>query len=164
MHGAYHWAVTPADGWTSVPRGRLVWSAALSGRDEAGSGHPPPRVAARRWCWRQSAESAARDEAHSATRERNAAKATAPAAAESSADGGVAQQRIGTGHGRREWAPVGRTGFIRASNRPAQVAELRYDDVDNLVAMGVLPRPYYARHPYPQPRAFPDGFVADPPH
>jgi len=112
-------------------------------------------------------ESGARDEARSAESERNAAKATAPAAAESSADsayGGMAQQRIGTGHGQREWAPVGRTGFVRASNRPAQVAELRYDDVDNLVAMGVLPRPYYASYPYPQPRAFPDGFVADPPH
>ena len=107
-----------------------------------------------------------RDEASGTTRERNAAKASAPAAAESSADsayGGVAQQRIGTGHGQREWAPVGRTGFNRASHRPAQVAELRYDDADNLVAMGVLPRPYYARHPYPQPRAFPDGFVPDPP-
>jgi hypothetical protein len=99
--------------------------------------------------------------------ERNAAKAAAPAAAaESAADsayGGVAQQRIGTGHGQREWAPVGRTGFIRASRRPAQVSELRYDDVDNLVAMGVLPRPYYGRVPDAQPRAFPDGFVADPP-
>lgn len=103
----------------------------------------------------------------SAGRQGNAAKATAPAAAaESAADsayGGVAQQRIGTGHGQREWAPVGRAGFVRASRRPAQVSELRYDDVDNLVAMGVLPRPHYARHPYPQPRAFPDGFVADPP-
>ena len=111
-------------------------------------------------------ESGARDEARSAESERNAAKATAPATAESSADsayGGMAQQRIGTGHGQREWAPVGRTGFVRASNRPAQVAELRYDDADNLVAMGVLPRPYYASYPYPQPRAFPDGFVADPP-
>ena len=110
--------------------------------------------------------SGARDEASSGARERNAAKATAPAAAESSADsvyGGVAQQRIGTGHGQREWAPVGRTGFTRASSRPAQVAELRYDDAANLVAMGVLPRPYYERYPYPQPRAFPDGFVADPP-
>lgn len=111
-------------------------------------------------------EGGARDEARGSGRERNAAKATAPAAAESSADsayGGVAQQRIGTGHGQREWAPVGRTGFVRASHRPAQVAELRYDDLDNLVAMGVLPRPNYARYPYPQPRAFPDGFVADPP-
>ena len=111
-------------------------------------------------------ESGARDQARGVASERNAAKSTAPTAAESSADsayGGVAQQRIGTGHGQREWAPVGRTGFNRSSNLPAQVAELRYDDVDNLVAMGVLPRPYHERYPYPQPRAFPDGFVADPP-
>ena len=110
--------------------------------------------------------SGARDEASSGARERNAAKTTAPAAAESSADSashGVAQQRIGTGHGQREWAPVGRTGFTRASSRPAQVAELRYDDAHNLVAMGVLQRPHHERYPYPQPRAFPDGFVADPP-
>ena len=63
-------------------------------------------------------ESGARDEARGATRERNAAKATAPAAAESSADsayGGVAQQRIGTGHGQREWAPV----VAPASSAPA---------------------------------------------
>lgn len=31
MHGAYHWAVSPVGGWTSVPRGRLVWSAAEAG-------------------------------------------------------------------------------------------------------------------------------------
>ena len=112
-------------------------------------------------------ENGTRDQARGAARERNAAKASAPAAAaESSADsayGGVAQQRIGTGHGQREWAPVGRTGFVRNSRRPTQVSELRYDDIDNLVAMGVLPRPYYERYPYQQPRAFPDGFVADPP-
>lgn len=95
------------------------------------------------------------------------AKAAAPAAArESAADsayGGIArQQRIGTGHGAREWSPVGRTDFVRASRHPAQVTQLRYDDHDSLAALGVLPRP----SPYwrgDEPRAFPDGFVADPP-
>lgn len=95
------------------------------------------------------------------------AKAAAPAAArESAADsayGGIArQQRIGTGHGAREWSPVGRTDFVRASRHPAQVTQLRYDDHGSLAALGVLPRP----SPYwrgDEPRAFPDGFVADPP-
>jgi hypothetical protein len=95
------------------------------------------------------------------------AKAAAPAAArESAADsayGGIArQQRIGTGHGAREWSPVGRTDFVRASRHPAQVTQLRYDDHDSLAALGVLPRP----SPYwrgDEPRAFPNGFVADPP-
>ena len=88
---------------------------------------------------------------------------SAATAAESSADayGPVPQQRLGTGHGAREWSPVGRTGFERASRHPAQVSELRYDDVDGLVAMGVLPRPY-PRYGYEGPRAVPGGFVPDP--
>jgi hypothetical protein len=98
-------------------------------------------------------------------------RAPAPAAAESSAadsaaystHGGIARQRIGTGHGAREWAPVTHTGFERASRRPAQVTQLRYDDIDALAAIGVVPRPHpYWRHP-DDPQAFPDGFVADPP-
>lgn len=109
----------------------------------------------------------ARDEAR---RDRGAAKAaTAPspsAEAESSAAdsayGNIARQSIGTGHGQREWAPVSSTDFVRASSRPAQVTQLRYDDAENLVAMGVLPRaqPYWGRD---EPRAFPGAFVADPP-
>jgi hypothetical protein len=97
------------------------------------------------------------------------ARANAPAAvgAESSAAdsayGGVARQRIGTGHGAREWAPVGRTGFRRASRSPAQVTQLRYDDIDTLAALGIVPRPYPYRDGWAQPQAFPDGFVADPP-
>ena len=116
-------------------------------------------------------DGASRDEARGATRERSAAKAAAPAAAESAADSayGMQQpQRIGTGHGQREWAPVGRTEFVRASSRPSQVSELRYDDADSLIAMGVWPRPYrepyrYDRPHYEEPRAFPNGFVPDPP-
>jgi hypothetical protein len=89
-------------------------------------------------------------------------------AAESAADGyygdrrGVGQS-IGTGHGAREWSPVGRTDFVRASRSPAQVLQLRYDDVDNLMAMGVMPRPYRRNRDRDQPQAFPNGFAADPP-
>lgn len=106
----------------------------------------------------------AREEARAQSRAGNAAKAAAPAAAaEADAYGGLAQQRIGTGHGAREWSPVGRTDFVRASIAPAQVTELRYDDAETLVAMGVLPRPWRPYPPQPAPRAFPEGFVADPP-
>ncbi len=107
--------------------------------------------------------------AQSGARERatgNAAKAAVPAAADSAAAGRAvaesAPQRLGTGHGQREWAPVGRTEFVRASARPQQVTQLRYDDADSLVAIGVLPRPY-APHAHGAPDAFPNGFVADPP-
>lgn len=84
-------------------------------------------------------------------------------AAADSAYGGVApRQRVGTGHGARGWAPVGRTEFVRASSRPSQVTQLRYDSLDALAALGVLPRqqPYWRAG---EPRAFPNGFVADPP-
>jgi hypothetical protein len=105
--------------------------------------------------------------ASSRAREQASGKAAASAPA-ASADRAMAQeaqampQALGTGHGEREWAPVGQTEFVRASRSPQQVSQLRYDDAEHLVAMGVLPRPYpvYGRS---GPRAFPNGFVADPP-
>lgn len=100
-----------------------------------------------------------------AARERdagNAAKASAPAASADRAMAEAAPQRLGTGHGQREWAPVGQTEFVRASLRPQQVTQLRYDDADSLAVLGVLPRPH-APYPRSAPNAFPNGFVADPP-
>lgn len=110
------------------------------------------------------------DDRHRGRNESKAAPASAPQAsrraAEAAADSadGVGQS-IGTGHGQREWAPVSRTDFVRASRTPAQVVQLRYDDVPNLVAMGVMPRPYRYDDGYRrgQPQAFPNGFAADPP-
>lgn len=95
-------------------------------------------------------------------REQEASKSAAPSASADRAMAEAAPQRLGTGHGQREWAPVGQTEFVRASRNPQQVSQLRYDDADTLAAIGVLPRPYtpYARH---TPRAFPNGFVQDPP-
>jgi len=100
-----------------------------------------------------------------ASRARNGAAPPSAPAAEASADSaydGIARQSIGTGHGEREWSPVGRTDFERASSTPAQVTQLRYDDVETLVALGIVPRPYYRDH-RDGPVAFPNGFVADPP-
>ena len=96
------------------------------------------------------------------------ARGAAPAAEASHAgdayhDGLAQQQRIGTGHGQREWSPVGQTAFVRASTQPAQVTQLRYDSPDALAARGILPRhaPYWSQRR--EPEAFPGGFVADPP-
>lgn len=97
------------------------------------------------------------------------ARGAAPAAEASRAgndayhDGLAQQQRIGTGHGEREWSPAGQTSFVRASSQPAQVTQLRYDSPDALAARGIVPRtaPYWSRRGEPQ--AFPGGFVADPP-
>lgn len=97
---------------------------------------------------------------------RNQAKA-APAAAdhgvasEHSADSST-RQRMGTGHGQREWSPVAQTRFVRATVTPAQLSELRYDQRSRLLALGVIGRDGAPRNG--PPRAFPDGFVADPPY
>ena len=94
----------------------------------------------------------------------DSAKAEAPSArADGMAAAEAMPQRLGTGHGQREWAPVGQTEFERAGSRPQQVSQLRYDDAGALAAMGILPAPYlpYARN---TPRAFPQGFVPDPPY
>lgn len=86
--------------------------------------------------------------------------AAAPTAA--AADAAAPAQRMGTGHGAREWAPTSRTTFVRATTHAAQISSLRYDDVENLVSRGVLPRWPHPRRDA-RPDAFPAGFVADPP-
>lgn len=108
--------------------------------------------------WRRDA-SAARDRAQAA----KSADAAAAPAAEGRAEREAAAQTLGTGHGEREWAPVARTGFERATRAPAQITQLRYDDYRTLVARGVLPRRPAYRWQAVEPDAFPGGFVADPP-
>lgn len=97
---------------------------------------------------------------------RAGSKAAAPAArAESAIADSAARQRIGTGHGEREWSPIGQTRFVRATRSPAQVSELRYDETRRLVALGIVPRPYprWRDRRDDAPRAFPNAFVPDPP-
>ena len=86
---------------------------------------------------------------------------SANAPAMEASDAGSRRQGIGTGHGQREWSPVGQTHFARATRNPVQVSELRYDEPSRLHAMGITT---YPRHRRDVPRAFPDGFVADPPY
>ena len=73
-------------------------------------------------------------------------------------------EKLGTGHGAREASYVQNTQFDRQSSTPSEVIKIRYDSLENLVAMGVVPsRP--AWHPGPNP--FPDStspkYVPDPP-
>ncbi|MGN6512548.1 MAG: hypothetical protein ACTHKZ_03115 [Lysobacteraceae bacterium] len=84
----------------------------------------------------------------------------AAAASAEAADAG--RQRLGTGHGAREWAPVAQATFARASATPAQLTSVRYDARARLVALGVLPRCGGSVPPH-APRAFPQAFVPDPP-
>ena len=59
---------------------------------------------------------------------------------------------LGTGFGRDETSLVQRVGFERATPSPAETITIRYDRRENLIALGVLPRPRYAqRAPDPFP-------------
>lgn len=71
-------------------------------------------------------------------------------------------ERLGTGHGAREYAPVEHTSFERATRLPGQVIAIRYDSPANLAAMGILPPPS-ADYPV-EPRPFPGHYVPDPYH
>jgi len=71
--------------------------------------------------------------------------------------------KIGTGHGRNEESRVSVTRFDRATEAPAETVAIQYDRRENLIAMGVLPRPtpYLARR---EPNPFPGAlrFAPDP--
>lgn len=69
------------------------------------------------------------------------------------------EQRLGTGHGRNERSPTSYTDFERAQSTPDELIAIHYDSRDNLLAMGVIPRP----RPMPNPFPATAGFVPDPP-
>jgi hypothetical protein len=69
----------------------------------------------------------------------------------------MAEEKLGTGHGERMYAPTRYTEFRRASSTPSEVIAIYYDSRQNLIAQGIIPR--YARVPQPFPNG---GFVPDP--
>jgi hypothetical protein len=87
----------------------------------------------------------------------DAAKPAPRAKAESYAR---SEDRLGTGHGAREFAHVDQTTFERASRHPAETLAVWYDSYANLVAQGIIARPIARSGPQP----FPGAFVPDPPH
>jgi hypothetical protein len=61
---------------------------------------------------------------------------------------------LGTGHGRREDAPIRWVEFERATDAPAETITIYYDSYRNLVARGILTQPIAPRDPNPWPQAF----------
>jgi hypothetical protein len=93
-----------------------------------------------------------------------AVRRSAPAAAAEQNFASAAAPKLGTGHGAREVSYVRDVEFERASSAPNEIIRIRYDSLDNLVAMGVVsPR----TAPWPAPNPFPDApdrrYVPDPP-
>src|SRR6267143_5165329 len=93
-----------------------------------------------------------------------ASPSTARAAADQATPVPMPAPKLGTGHGEREYSYVENTEFLRMQPEPNEVIRIRYDSLDNLVAMGIVRRP---RPTPPVPNAFPGSqerqFVPDPP-
>jgi len=82
-----------------------------------------------------------------------------------SARGAIAPApQLGTGHGRSETSYAQTVGFERDTTAPAETIAIRYDRRENLVAMGILPPPYVAGTPPPNPFPVWDRFAPDPPN
>jgi len=125
----------PLGGWLT-PAPPLAKEGAASGRMEAE---------------RQAPSAAAANDAVAAEKSQSARRAEPEMAQRD-------DRKLGTGHGEREYSPTTETRFERASSSPAEIVQVRYDSVQNLIAAGVIQRP----RPIPrQPDAFP-SFVPDP--
>jgi len=92
------------------------------------------------------------------------AAASAPSAAALASRALMPGPKLGTGHGEREYSRVEYTQFRRMQPEPDEVIRIRYDSLDNLVAMGIVGRP---RPTPPAPNPFPGSqernYVPDPP-
>jgi hypothetical protein len=74
------------------------------------------------------------------------------------------EPKLGTGHGEREYSHVNHTVFARLQPEPNEVIRIRYDSLDNLIAMGIVKR---GRPVPPTLNPFPgspqESYVPDPP-
>jgi hypothetical protein len=72
--------------------------------------------------------------------------------------------KLGTAHGQRESSWVTHIEFERLQSEPNEIVRIRYDSMENLVAMGIVPP---RGHMPPQPNAFPSVagsfYAPDPP-
>jgi hypothetical protein len=93
------------------------------------------------------------------------ARASKPSALNSTTSPSPASEpKLGTGHGEREVSYASHTEFSRMQPEPNEVIRIRYDSLENLVAMGVVERP----HPVPPitnpfPASTAEQYVPDPP-
>jgi hypothetical protein len=104
---------------------------------------------------------------------RNDARAASPLAKAGNAEGAMdaassaphepVAQRLGTGHGAREYSPIERTAFERLTPYPQQVVTLYYDAPAQLAARGIIPRRWTRPPRSASPDPFPVGYVPDPP-
>ncbi len=140
----------------------------------------PPRVPRYEAFDRRSGESSYPQSRAEGAAADSAARAAAPSPGEaaspapkleeikpSTAPSNVAQMapapKLGTGHGARESSYVRDTTFDRLSSTPNEVIKIRYDSMENLVAMGVVPSRPWQSAPNPFPDSAMPRYVPDPP-
>jgi hypothetical protein len=120
----------------------------------------PPRIDS--YDPRSRSSSSAKDEGAA-----DAARAGASPPAESnliSPPPSAPKEKLGTGHGTREYSYVQNTTFDRLSSTPNEVIKIRYDSYENLVALGVVPsRPAWQPGPNPFPDSTLPKYVPNPP-
>jgi hypothetical protein len=120
---------------------------------------PPPTVAQSqaaeppRSRWNESDAAANAPNAPSAANAANAAGAAAAPMLRAARPSMT--EKLGTGHGQRESSYVTQTDFERLQATPNELIRLRYDSLENLLAMGVIRTP-------PTPSLAPDPFPASP--
>ncbi|MEP7302502.1 MAG: hypothetical protein ABI699_13355 [Caldimonas sp.] len=103
------------------------------------------------------AQAAGTGSAADAASERSAAAPAASPPPMRERDSVAKAEKLGTGHGEREYSPTTQTTFERASSQPAEIVQVRYDSYANLAAAGVIGRPRPPAYPEPFP-----GFAPDP--
>lgn len=75
-----------------------------------------------------------------------------------------AAPKLGTGHGEREASYVNHTDFDRLQSQPNEVIRIHYDSLENLIAMGIVKRPWRApSNPNPFPASSEQQYAPDPP-
>ena len=121
-----------------------------SRRYDGGEQHEPERRA------RDQASGSLGASADAAPSERSSAAPAASPPLMRESESVAKADKLGTGHGEREYSPTSQTAFERASSQPAEIVQVRYDSYANLVASGVIGRaPTYAM-PDPFPKFAPD--------
>ncbi len=101
----------------------------------------------------------------SLAREDHSGRATQPPkSASRSAEPAAVTPKLGTGHGEREYSYVTNTEFDRMQTQPNEVIRIRYDSLDNLIAMGIV-EPFRPAVPAanPFPASAQQQYVPDPP-
>jgi len=93
---------------------------------------------------------------------RDRAASSGRSSSEHSTAEAVTRPKLGTGHGSRESSFVVNVEFERLQARPNEVIRIRYDSLDNLVAMGIIEPHSIILSADPFPGSAEPGYVPDP--